>query len=892
MITDVLAKDVSVENIPLGTVQGTIIANDHGVTWQNLVAKPKQQSKDQNAVLASPRGSIEFNDELLLDATISAVNIPPETIAKIFRKSGGTAENEKGDKALPLFFGIERFDAEIKGPLLMPFAYQGKAATILTSGSFEEERLFDRVAANVVSDRTGWQVKELTANMGSLAIQASMRHTRIKDVNAIETSTSEDPFVALGLSLDDKLVVEFDTSSKAGNPTDDHLKSIPYAGRTLQEIGIEGHLDVQGRFEGPIKSLQGTISGKMKRVSILKSPLAPIGFQAFINAPRFDIVFNHAGNSLQGRLSFEVQDKKIPYAWYISCKELDIRPIATSFFSSDPRNFVDLTADWQMQGDFLDWWHSKGSLTFEDLNLKFFHDVNGLPEQLSIKQEQSTTVIFDGTRADFLEKKPLKLGGDYLNVKITTADNMPPNKLGINFTGDIDLKLARKFLPQIESASGKIRFDGLISGSVEQPKFAVSMSDLEQNPLIASSWEPVSLGIADLRPPLQSIKLKADIVNGKLFITSFSAEKGGGTINANGTLDLAGKGTDGSNLALNFKNALVIYPFAIFKSFDSVLSGNITISGASLPYQVSGEIEITKANATREFDIKQEIINALRGHSFSAAASSEEPSLVFDMKIIGNESIHINNRNIQAVLSPNLTISGDDINPIVNGQIEIVRGKFNYKQDFRVTSGLITFDNPVKPDPSLDIEAESKVNSNKGIYTVKVAIRGRASNPTIDFSVFPSSREDGSPITTTDILFLLSSETLPDTDKAVGTTRKTMEAEAANILVSQLEQPIERIIDLSGQKVVRQVYIDTYPSQESGLPVPRFNVPVHLSDRLTATVSTDSQSSWKVSSEYSVHDSISLELVGEKQNENEVIQQRIQTPAELGADLRFRFAFE
>lgn len=199
----------------------------------------------------------------------------------------------------------------------------------------------------------------------------------------------------------------------------------------------------------------------------------------------------------------------------------------------------------------------------------------------------------------------------------------------------------------------------------------------------------------------------------------------------------------------------------------------------------------------------------------------------------------------------------------------------------------------MSPDPSLYIEAESRVKDQKGkFYIVKVMIKGRASNASVDLAIQPPSRDDGSPITTTDILFLLSSETLPSSDRAIGSTQKTMEAEAANIFVSQLEQPIERIIDLTDQKYIRQVYIDTYPSEETGVPVPRFNVPINLGEKIGATVSADSQSTWRVSSEYSVHDSISLELVGEKQNENAMIQKKLQTPAELGADLRFRFTFD
>src|SRR5690606_4466005 len=129
-----------------------------------------------------------------------------------------------------------------------------------------------------------------------------------------------------------------------------------------------------------------------------------------------------------------------------------------------------------------------------------------------------------------------------------------------------------------------------------------------------------------------------------------------------------------------------------------------------------------------------------------------------------------------------LLVKGTNVLPIVNGQVEVNKGSFAYKyrRDFRITQGLITFDDPVKPDPRLDILGVSEISG----YRVYLAITGRASNPRVDLSVDPPSREDGTPLTKLDILVLMSTGSLPERTQN-NSAASAAQAEALNILVGQ-----------------------------------------------------------------------------------------------------------
>ena len=219
--------------------------------------------------------------------------------------------------------------------------------------------------------------------------------------------------------------------------------------------------------------------------------------------------------------------------------------------------------------------------------------------------------------------------------------------------------------------------------------------------------------------------------------------------------------------------------------------------------------------------------------------------------------------------------------------IDVKRGRFFYKRDFTIQRGLINYDDPVKADPSLDISATSEVSG----YKVGINITGRASTPIIDFTIDPPTRQDGSAISKVDIFSLLNRGVLPDTSTATRGAESTAAAEALNILAGQVEDTVEKMFELSGQNIIRQVYIDTYASSD-GSPVARFNLPLTLTDDLDLVLKVD-QNTVNVSSEYNLHDSISV--IGGIENSNQEANiggQRQGAPADTGVDLKFRFSFQ
>jgi hypothetical protein len=875
--------DTAVANMALGQVSAEVTVSGKTIAWHKVEAITPDGGK-----IRSPEGRLITGDVILLKGKADV-----ENISSVW--TTGTMASFAKD--VPLSFAIPRLTLDIEGPLLHPLAWTGKIEAELGAGVWDGESLFDKITLSSKSTAQGWNIDPITTTLGDFTIATSINHKRSRPF--APTDGESNIWSLLGWHPDDELIIQAQTPQSvrrrnpgSGRGTDqpvtDHLQRFPWAGKVLSEAGIRGLLVLQAKMRGTLKGLQGTIEGSIDEPTLLGSPLAPLKFRAIQHGLKSDVVLSHSGNALEGRFSANFGTPDLPYEWYFSMKRLDVRAVATSFFYNDPRNYAYLTADWTMKGRLTDWWRSTGDLKISDVRARFVRDVAGQVKTLQIQSDQPARLIFANDGWSLEGGKELFLNGKMLNLKVSVPTSRPPENLNFKLEGIMDMALLREFATQVESASGKLRINGSITGSVSKPDMSFEITDLKANPFIASSWEPVSLGLADLRPPLRNIRVKAAVRNDGLVIESFAANKGIGTVSASGKLNFNKTAEEESRLDVSLRDASVIYPVAFLKSFDSTVNGAISISGRGMPWRVSGDLKISKARSTREVDIRDELINVVRRQQIVTSSVSDKPIVEFDLNIDADQTINITNRNIQAVLSSSIQLTGNDIQPLVSGQVEVVRGKFVYKRDFTVTRGLVIFDDPVRPDPSLDILAVSEVQN----YRVYISISGKMSQPVIDFSVDPPTRQNGTPINKVDILVLLSRGSLPDESRAIGETQNAAAAEAFNLVVGQFEEPVEKLLDLSGQKVVRQVYIDTYPSTE-GNPIPRFNMPLNLSDELDVVLRVD-QSSLQVSSEYALNEGISLSVGFERKSEEPNSATRAPqnaVPADTGADLRFRFAF-
>ncbi len=875
-VSNLLESDeTKIIGFPLDRFKGYAIYDDGLLHWKNLSAR-----MPSGAFFTSKKGHLKIKG-LEIDSDLSVSKIAYNTIEDFV-----DSLKTKHQFAME----INQINGKIKGPILYPGMMTGTLNAVVSKIDFNDERYLDRVDLTLKSDREGFKIENSNLQLKDLFVKLNVDHIRANPTQIPPKGRSTSFLETIGLSEDDHYKISLNTfnpiqkkglaSANTNTENQDDLGHLPIAGHYLQKAKLQGKIDLQANIEGTINQLQGSFNGQVGHLSILGSQIAPLQIQGFINDSFLDVTCDHSGQALRGRVSMDLSEKNLPYEWYFSFKQFDIRPLGTQVFASDPRNFAYLSADWNMKGYLSDWWNSRGQLNLKELLVKYSHQKELANEALYLRNSKPVSIDFSPKGWQFVDKEKLNIVGEFIDLELSLDGNRPPDKLAVKLQGEIDLALLKQLFDQVETTTGKVLMTMSLTGSIDKPDFYVKLEDLPQD-LNRKDWQPLSLGIANIRPAFKEMDFEMVYEKGLFAINSLSTKKGQGTITASGRLKVSQQSTAKSNITIVLDNTNFITPIPLIKSVDSVISGTINISGDSIPYLINGDINIVKSRSTRNFDLTNEILKEIRKTSVKTDKAGEQPNLLFNINISGNESINIRNRNINITLSSDLVLKGSDVKPEVSGQVEIVKGKFVYKRDFEFRRGLITFDDPVKLDPSLDLLAVADVSP----YRVSILGSGRASKPVFDISVDPPTKEDGTPITPIDTLILLSRGKLPNRSFSFE-ERNAVSTEALNIVAGQFEQPVEKLFDLTGQDVIQEVYLDYYPSEVDDSPTPRLNFPINVVEDLDLILRSD-PSTLRLTAEYPLHQSISAHIDYVKPNDETSAKDRSNTTF----DVKFRFAF-
>lgn len=832
------------------------------------------------------KASIGISEELPFEAEIVASKLKPSFLEGGFHEIMPHA---------PLSFGVKSLEGQLSGNLLQPFQYEGKLHVSIQDLIWDKEKFLTEATGSFVGTEKARSLEGLYLKLDEIEAKVDVS---VRDGKGKGSRTGLE---SLGLAQGSIFKLNFHTLNKTedqyrSNTVDEsenHLASLPFVGKLFASNNIGAIIGLHTELEGPIDELQGKIEGTLEKPFVWGIPIPSIAFSGFVDGSRLQIPeFRHAGNSLLGRLNIDFSKAGIPYDWYIYLNQFDMRAVLGKIFADDPRNFAYLSAEWTMAGKFSDFWKSKGELVFSQMRSKLFRNLGSRTSSIELNSDQAIRIKISPEQWTFEDKKSLKLKGEYFDLELSSGDNRLPDHLDLRLQGSVKLDILKNFTNLAETARGELVLDGYLRGSLEKPDFSMRIRERRLDPFNLKDWNPVSIGLVNYGPALSGISLDIEVKSDRLLVHRFKANKG-----REGSMEIAGEllfkesGNDVSRLMINLNqiefNRLTI---PVLKSADVIISGDLTISGNSLPFNLGGNLKIDRFQSVGNFDLRREIVSSLYESKLSsAAASSNSQQTLFnlDIGLQADHSIVVKNKSIEGVLSANLRVKGTDTKPLLLGQIVADQGTFNYRRSFKLTQAVITFDEPVSPpNPRLDIMGETIINP----YKVTVQITGDVSNPKVNLTTDPPSRDDGSPITNLDIVLLISTGKIPEAANKTATEKASVNEIFSSFLVFA-EEPIEKIFDLSGQTVVREVYIDSYLSETNERPVTRLNVPFNLFNAANAVVQVDDEANAKLSFEYPLHEGITFTGSLEKRSK-EKADATDNLPADTGFDLKFRFGFD
>ena len=855
---DLDIRDATFQTIELGRITGQISAVHGVVSWQRIGA-----AHPLGLEVTLKEGSYDVGQDHIT-TSFDVAKISQTDMNQILYLLGGT---EFG-------FGLEYWGGSIDGKIKTIGQAKIDSKIELSALSYQDHAIVERIGWHILKEPGLLKVDDIEIKHGTF--RATSQFSIYPAVDTTPNAIADNAIARFfGLTGNELLDLELKTYS-SGTGLD--LQNIPIAGSYLKLSQLNGDLDTSISVSGPLSQLQGTIDGETSTSTILGANAPPVRFIGFYDQGHLDLTFNHGGNTLEGRLKMNLLAPGVPYEWFINMDDFDLRAFFTEFFYKDPRNYAYMQGKWYMNGEMTNWLDSRGSLQVEQIQWKYVHEKASKIRKIHMVNREPATLLFNDDGWVFKDHQDLELISEHVYSKISLPNINYPQSFTMDIHSEIQLELLAHLLKNIESATGKIVVGTKISGPLTDLGVHIASNSLPER----EAGDPISINVSDMRPRFSDIEYQLVYSEGILNIEKLSAKKGGGNLASKGLVNINGPESIDSNLTTTFKDIKLDYYLPYLKKFDTILDGDVLLSGKSPPYRLTGDINIVRARSSRQFDVREEVVKALRRDTIAAltsTAQSSEPLLLFDLAVKGDRSISINNQNLKLTVSNDLKIGGDLQKPTILGNILINKGRFNYRREFDILRGEIIFDDPVKMDPKIDILAATEVSA----YRVTVSATGTASQPIIELLVDPPTRDDGSVITRLDAIILLSRGSLPDNEQQTAQSQGVGVSELLTIYSSQL--PIEQIFETYGQSF--QPYLD-WTTDEKGSPVVQLNVRFNIIEGIGGVYSRRPTQN-KLSLEIPVHEGISSSL---NQTFTSGNSEEASTHNEGSFDLRFRFSFD
>jgi translocation and assembly module TamB len=392
-----------------------------------------------------------------------------------------------------------------------------------------------------------------------------------------------------------------------------------------------------------------------------------------------------------------------------------------------------------------------------------------------------------------------------------TIGFLDPAPLNLKVNGQVDLKLIEAQLPEFVS-SGIINLQVDIRGTAQSP-------DLRGSAVLTNA----SLRRQGFFTSLTNLNGNLSFNQNQIRLNNIDGTAGGGAVHAEGTAVLQGGAVQGMNIQIDAKNVRWRgYP----EGLRTVIDATVNLRGSLASPVLEGSIEIQSLAYRSGF----EDFLALMSEENLRTSSSRFGRLRLSLQVQGGRNITIQNQLAEVEARVDIDLKGTVEEPSLTGHIEASGGTLLFQGNrYTVTRGNIDFVDPLRIEPIVDIEAESRVRD----YRVILSITGRGDNPRLAMRSDP-------PLPELEIISLIAGgrtrEELSKTGSPGPTSEQLFQSGAASILFDLLQQRVGNRLGLLGTGRVR---IDPFLVGTESNPGARITLSEQVTKDLSVTYSQD-----------------------------------------------------
>ena len=297
--------------------------------------------------------------------------------------------------------------------------------------------------------------------------------------------------------------------------------------------------------------------------------------------------------------------------------------------------------------------------------------------------------------------------------------------LNIRANGSLNLRLIRTLNPGYIT-SGNVTLDLAVRGRVQDPSLSGTLKLDRAN----FAMDGVPNGLSNLSGTM--------VFNqNRLEVRDVSGTSGGGKVTLGGFIAYQ-RGLS-ADLTANLDNVRVRY-----RGLSSTANASLRLQGGSQSLLLSGNVLITR------FGIGQDVDFA----AFAGATGIPTPPeptafsnrLRLDVRVTSSPQLDFQNSYAKLAGTVDLTVRGTIAQPSVLGTIRITDGSATFAgTKYELERGTIYFSNPVRIDPSIDLDVSTRVEN----YDITIGIHGDLTNLKPTYRASP-------PLTEADIFNLLA----------------------------------------------------------------------------------------------------------------------------------------
>ena len=390
------------------------------------------------------------------------------------------------------------------------------------------------------------------------------------------------------------------------------------------------------------------------------------------------------------------------------------------------------------------------------------------------------------------------------------------NPLDLRINGKVDLALVQEFNRDL-TANGSINVETAVRGELDSPQINGRVQ-----------FQKAALNLVDFPLGLSNASGAINFSGDRATIQSLSGEIGGGKIDVTGFAGLGG-GPVVFRLHAAVNQVRIRYPEGV----STVADASLDLTGTTDRSTLAGTITVLRAGFNPQSDFSSLIARSAEPVQTPSARTGFLGGLNFDVQVATAPDIQFQSSLTQDIqVEANLQLRGTATNPAIVGRVNITQGQVVfYGTRYTVNQGTIAFFNPLKIEPILDVDLETKA---RGI-DVTLSVTG----PLNKLNLTPRSDP---PLQFNEIVALLATGRAPTSDPTMlaqqNTAPQSWQQMGASALLGQaIASPVAgRLQRFFG---VSKLRIDpTLPGVENN-PQARLTLEQQISPDLTFTYITN-----------------------------------------------------